>query len=85
MSKQDLTLVHAKGLSLHLVYMLLPMLSGINRAYHGKVLSRLADLVERQKIRPLLARKAFSFTEVGMAHAYLESGAIGKIVLINDL
>ena len=85
LSKQDLTLVHAKGLSLHLVYMLLPMLSGINRAYHGKVLSRLADLVERQKIRPLLARKAFSFTEVGMAHAYLESGAIGKIVLINDL
>ena len=86
LSKQDLTLVHAKGLSLHLVYMLLPMLSGINRVRHGNILTELANLVDLGKIRPLVDNNIFSFTEVGLAHAYLESGkAIGKIVLTNDL
>ena len=86
LSKQDLTLVHAKGLSLHLVYMLLPMLSGIDRVHHGRILTELASLVDGGKIRPLVDNHVFSFTEVGLAHAYLESGeAIGKIVLINDL
>ena len=86
LSEQDLTLVHRKGLSLHLVYMLLPMLSGTNRADCGKILSQLANLVDLQKVRPLLDRKTFSFTQAGMAHAYLESGqAIGKIILTNDL
>ncbi len=82
LSKQDLTLLHAKGLSLHLVYMLIPMLSGDNRAYHGKILAKLADLVDKGKIRPLIARQIFSFSEVAAAHAYLESGqAIGKVIL----
>ena len=83
LSKQDLTLLHAKGLTLHLVYMLIPMLSGDNRAYHGKILSKLADLVDKGKIRPLIARQIFSFSEVAAAHNYLESGqAIGKVVLM---
>ena len=86
LSKQDLTLVHAKGLSLHLVYMLLPMLSGIDRVHHGRILTELANLVDLGKIRPLVDKRTFSFTEAGLAHAYLESSsAIGKIVLINDL
>ena len=82
LSKQDLTLLHAKGLTLHLVYMLIPMLSGINRAHHGKILSKLADLVDKGKIRPLVDNKVFFFSEVAAAHSYLESGqAIGKVVL----
>ena len=82
LSKQDLTLLHAKGLTLHLVYMLIPMLSGIDRAYHGKILSKLATLVDQNKIRPLIDSKIFPFSEVAAAHAYLESGqAIGKVVL----
>ena len=81
LSKQDLTLLHAKGLTLHLVYMLIPMLSEINRAYHGKILAKLADLVDKGKIRPLIDDKTFSFSEVAAAHSHLESGAIGKVVL----
>jgi len=86
LSIQDLTLLHAKGLSLHLVYMLLPMLSGIDRVHHGKILTELAKLVDLGTIRPHIDNKIFSFTEAGLAHAYAQSGrAIGKIVLTNDL
>jgi NADPH:quinone reductase len=84
-SQQDLSLMHAKGLTLHLVYMLLPMLSGINRANHGKILAQLAQLVDQGQVRPLLDDQTFTFSEVTAAHAYLESGqAIGKVVLVND-
>ena len=82
LSKQDLTLLHAKGLTLHLVYMLIPILSGTNRAYHGKILAKIAHLIDKDKIRPLIDDKIFSFSEVAAAHSYLESGqAIGKVVL----
>ena len=80
LSQQDLTLLHAKGLTLHLVYMLLPLLTGIDRARHGEILSKIADLVDAGQIRPLIDRH-FTFSEVATAHAYLESGAIGKVVL----
>lgn len=82
LSPQDLSLVHIKGLTLHLVFMLIPMLSGVNRARHGQILTQLADLVEQNHVRPLLDDHAFSLAEAAAAHAYLESGsAIGKVVL----
>ena len=85
LSQQDLTLLHVKGLSLHLVYMLLPLLSGIERADRGKILTKLAQLIDRGKIRPLLDNKTFSFSEIAAAHTHLESGrAIGKVVLSYD-
>ena len=82
LSEQDLTLLHAKGLTLHLVYMLIPMLSGIGCSRHGEILSKLADLVDRGQVRPLLDPKSFTVAEVAAAHAYAQSGrAVGKIVL----
>ena len=82
LSSQDLTLLHAKGLTLHLVYMLIPMLSGVNRAYHSKILSQLAQLVDEGKVRPLMDSKIFNIAEVAAAHEHAESGrAIGKVVL----
>ena len=82
LSKQDLSLLHAKGLTLHLVYMLIPMLTKINRSYHGEILAKLADLVDEGQVRPLIDSKSFTFTDVAAAHAYLESGkATGKVVL----
>ena len=81
LSEQDLTLLHAKGLTLHLVYMLLPMLFGINRSYHGEILSKIAQLVEEGQVRPLIDGKSFTIADVADAHARAESGeAIGKIV-----
>lgn len=82
LSSQDLTLLHAKGLTLHLVYMLIPMLSGIGRAYHHEILSKLAQLVDEGKVRPLLDSKIFNIADVAAAHKHAESGrAIGKVVL----
>jgi NADPH:quinone reductase len=86
LSKQDLTLLHAKGLTLHLVYMLIPMLSNTNRAYHGEILARLADLVDGGQVYPLIDAKSFTFANVPAAHAYVESGrALGKVVLKQSL
>lgn len=82
LSQQDLTLIHAKGLTLHLVFMLIPMLFGGGRAHHGEILSKLAQIVDEGKIRPLLDSKIFSMTDIASAHQHAESGqAIGKVVL----
>jgi NADPH2:quinone reductase len=82
LSQQDLTLLHAKGLSLHLVFMLIPLLHGVGRARHGEILTQLAQLVDAGQLRPLLDAKVFNFSEVGQAHDRAESGqAIGKVVL----
>lgn len=82
LSQQDLTLLHAKGLTLHLVFMLIPMLFGVNRARHAEILSKLAILVDQGQVRPLLDARSFAFTDVAAAHAYAQSGdAVGKVVL----
>lgn len=81
LSQQDLTLLHAKGLSLHLVYMLIPLLYGVNRTRHGEILAQLEQRVEAGQVRPLLDR-VFNFSEVAEAHQRAESGqAVGKVVL----
>jgi len=80
--KHDLTPAHLKGLSIHNVLMLLPMLTGENRAHHGEILREIATLAEAGKIRPLIAEKRFTLREVGDAHAYLEDKkAVGKVVV----
>lgn len=81
-STYDLSPLHAKGLSLHVVFMLIPMLYGLGRAHHGEILSELAKLVDAGKVRPLIDPKSFSFSDVTEAHRYLESGqAIAKVTL----
>lgn len=86
LSQQDLTLLHAKGLTLHLVYMLIPLLYGVGRPRHAEILSQLAQLVDAGQVRPLLDSKVFRFSEVAEAHQRAESGqAIGKVVLQSPL
>lgn len=80
--EQDLTLAHIKGLTLHVVFMLIPMLHGMGRSRHGQILSDLAQLVDEGKVRPLLDSKSFKFSEVAHAHQHAESGqVIGKVTL----
>ena len=61
----DLTTAHGKGLSLHVVFMLLPLLTGRGRAHHGEILRRLAGLVDGGRIRPVLDPEIFPFSRVG--------------------
>jgi len=82
LSQQDLTLLHAKGLTLHLVFMLIPMLFNLRRSHQGEILAQLAQIVDEGKIHPLLDSKPFTMTEIAAAHQHAESGqAIGKVVL----
>lgn len=80
----DLTLAHFKGLSLHVVFMLIPMLHNHQRAAHGKILQEIAEIVENGRLKPVLDEQKFKIEEVGKAYAHLESGqAMGKIVIEN--
>ena len=81
-STQDLSQMHAKGLTLHAVFMLIPMLHNFGTAHHGEILRQIAQLVDDDQLRPLLDSQQFSFADVSKAHAYLESGMhSGKIIL----
>jgi NADPH2:quinone reductase len=84
-STHDLSPLHGKGLTLHVVFMLLPLLRGRARATHGEILRKAAILIEDGKLRPLVDQETFSFENVGKAHARLEAGeAMGKIALVNE-
>lgn len=81
-STVNLAPLHGKSGSLHCVLMLIPLLFNIQRERHGKIMAKIAELVNEGKLKPLLDAQVFSFEEVGKAHALLESGkAVGKVVV----
>ncbi|MEM1184870.1 MAG: zinc-dependent alcohol dehydrogenase family protein [Planctomycetota bacterium] len=80
----DLSVAHFKGLSLHVVFMLIPMLHDIRREVHGEILRELATIVDGGGLSPVLDTSNFSLEQAGEAHARLESGsAMGKVVIEN--
>jgi NADPH:quinone reductase len=70
-----------RGASYSGVFTLLPLITGEGRAHHGEILRRAAALVEAGKLRPLLNQRHFSIDEIGAAHALVEAGALGKVVV----
>lgn len=84
MCELDLTPAHFKGLSLHVVFMLIPMLHNFRREQHAEILRDLAQICESGGLKPVLDEEQFSLEQVGQAYARLESGkAMGKIVIEN--
>lgn len=82
MVELDLMAAHFKGLSIHVVFMLIPMLHNHHREVHGDILAKLAQIVDRGGVKPLLDEQRFNLAEVGNAHDRLTSGqAIGKVVV----
>lgn len=78
----DLTPAHFKGLSLHVVFMLIPMLHDHKREAHGAILTTLAEIVDAGALKPLLDETEFGLADVGKAYARLNSGqAVGKVVV----
>ena len=78
----DLTPAHFKGLSLHVVFMLIPMLHNVQRQVHGDILAALAKMADVGALRPVLDDHTFTLEQVGEAHARLASGqAMGKVVV----
>ncbi|NKI28506.1 zinc-dependent alcohol dehydrogenase family protein [Arenibacter sp. 6A1] len=84
LSQIDLSTMHFKGLSLHVVFMLIPMIHNFQREKHGEILKNIAKIAESGALKPLLDEENFSLKNVGKAYARLESGkAIGKVIVEN--
>ena len=82
MAEIDLTTAHFKGLSLHVVFMLIPMLHNHKREQHGAILAKLADIVDSGKLTPVVDEQHFELEDIGKAHDRLSSGqAMGKVVV----
>lgn len=81
-STNDLSSLHAKSGSLHVAFMLIPLLYNKQRERHGVILTRVAELVDQGDVRPLIDKQTFTLDEIAKAHALLESGeALGKVVI----
>lgn len=80
----DLTPMHFKGLSLHVVFMLIPMLHHHQRSAHRAILTQLAEIADAGALKPLLDETQFGLQDVGKAYERLSSGqATGKVVVHN--
>jgi NADPH2:quinone reductase len=81
-STHDLTPMHSKGLSLHCVLMLLPLLTNQHREHYGKILEKVAAIIDEGQLKPRVDSHHFTLEQVAQAHQLLESGgARGKIVI----
>jgi NADPH2:quinone reductase len=82
-STHDLSPMHARSLTLHVVFLVGQVANPLNRHTIRPRLEKLCELAENGELRPLIDQSQFEFEDVADAHAYLESGeAIGKVVLI---
>ncbi|MGJ8682219.1 zinc-dependent alcohol dehydrogenase family protein [Paraglaciecola sp.] len=82
MVELDLSVAHFKGLSLHVVFMLIPMLHKVKQEEHAHILKELGKISEAGDLTPVLDEQTFSLEQVGQAHARLSSGkGMGKVVI----
>ena len=78
----DLSGAHMRGLSLHVVFMLIPMIHDLGRETHGATRRELAEIADAGALRPIVDEASFGLEQVGDAHARLTGGeAIGKVVV----
>jgi NADPH:quinone reductase len=80
-STHSLAPLSFRGATYSGVFTLLPLLTGLGQAHHGIILREAAALVDSGKLRPLLNKQRFSSTDIDAAHALVESGALGKVVV----
>jgi NADPH:quinone reductase len=84
-STHDLSPLHAKNLTLHVIFRSVPLLYGLEMDHQAEILRNITAMVDAGTLRPLLAERRFGFAEIAQAHRYLESGeAVGKILLMRD-
>jgi NADPH2:quinone reductase len=82
MVELDLSIAHFKGLSLHVVFMLIPMLHNYKREQHAHILSKLTQIAEEGGLKPVLDENHYSLDQVDEAYARLSSGqGMGKVVI----
>ncbi len=81
LGETDLTMAHLRGATLHVVYMLIPLIHGHGAARHGEILRALTALVDEGKVEPIVD-SVFPLQEAADAHRKLErKTALGKVVV----
>lgn len=81
-SSHDLSLMHSRSLSLHVIFMLLPLITGEGRSVYSTILNQVASLVDKDKLAVLLDEQRFDYTDIADAHRYWARGeSLGKIVI----
>ena len=85
-STHDLTPLHSKSLSLHVIFIMLTQKTEEGRKEHGAILHKIANLVESEKVKPLINPKRFTFEEISEAHDYFENKEVeyGKVIVENQ-
>jgi NADPH2:quinone reductase len=63
------------------VFTLMPLLSGIGQKNHGHILREAAALADAGKLKPFLNEQHFTADQIEAAHALVESGPLGKVVV----
>ena len=81
-STHDLSQMHAKSLTLHVIFRSISLLHGIGMDDQPRLVKALCDMLEQGKVKPLLDTQRYKFTQISDAHRRIESGeAVGKILL----
>ena len=78
----DLSTAHFKGLSLHVVFMLIPMLHNHKRDTHAQILRTLTEIVDAGGLQAIVDETRYGLEQAGEAHSLLQSGrSMGKVVV----
>lgn len=80
-STHSLAPLSFRGATYSGVFTLMPLLTGFGQAHHGAILREAAALADGGKLRPLLNEHRFSTADIDAAHASVESGVLGKVVV----
>jgi NADPH2:quinone reductase len=80
-STHSLAPLSFRGATYSGVFTLMPLLTGFGQAHHGEILRAAAGLTDEGKLRPLVNERRFTAEEIAAAHALVESGALGKVVV----
>ena len=74
--------MHFKGITLSVVFLLLPLLANTGTAGYGRILRQIAKLVDEGQLSLLLHDDGFTLKTVPQAYQMLASGKIrGKAVV----
>jgi NADPH:quinone reductase-like Zn-dependent oxidoreductase len=63
------------------VFTLLPLITGEDRAHHGKILKAAASIAEAGKLKPLLSNEQFTTANIDSAFVHVSAGLLGKAVV----
>jgi NADPH2:quinone reductase len=80
-STHSLAPLSFRGATYSGVFTLMPLLTGFGQGHHGEILRQASVLADADKLRPILNQQRFSENDIAAAHAVVEAGTLGKVVV----